>query len=133
TTPQRRGEYQQSSIDTDNDKDVWAVNEYCNAMNSWAVHITKLLAPPPASLASALPATISSGLSSVNVVINGTSVNGSGFFDPGINYSKHIAATVTGGVTVSQVVFNNPAQITLTISTVGASAGLKTVTVTNPD
>jgi hypothetical protein len=79
-------------------------------------------------------------LASTNVIVIGTSVGGSGFFDPGANLASparpfsHISATVTGGVTVNSVTYNNPTQVTLNISTVGASAGgPQNVTITNPD
>jgi hypothetical protein len=46
---------------------------------------------------------------------------------------NHIGAAITGGVTVNSVTFNSPTQVTLNISTVGATTGPKNVTVTNPD
>jgi len=133
TNPQRWGDYSQLTIDPTNDQDVWAFEEYCNASNSWMVHVTKLMAPPPATISSAVPSSVSAGQNSVSVVINGTSQNGTGFFEPGSAFTSHLAASVSGGVTVTQVTFNSPTQVTLTLNTVGASAGLDTVTITNPD
>ena len=75
----------------------------------------------------------------MNVTITGTRASGSGFYDPGSNLGgsavpfSHIEASVTGGVTVNSVTFNSPTQITLNVSTVGATSGAQSVTVTNPD
>lgn len=133
STPQRWGDYSQLTVDPQNDQDVWAFQEYCNANNSWMVRAIKLMAPPPADVTSATPSTVSSGLGSVSVVITGTQVNSSGFFDPGTGFPDRLGVSVSGGVTVTGVQFDNPTQITLTLNTNGASQGLQTVTVTNPD
>src|SRR5206468_359280 len=95
-------------------------------------------APAPATPASASPNTVPTGQPSLNVTINGTSVSGSGFFDPGPDaggpgFASHISASVSGGVTVNSVTFNSPTQVVLNISTVGAPLGAKNVTITNPD
>jgi hypothetical protein len=129
----RFGDYSYTSIDPEDDMTMWTIQEWNHATNSYAMRVAKLLAPPPATPASASPATIASGQSSVNVTITGTVVNGSGFFDPGPTFAKHIAATVSGGLTVNSVTYTSPTQITLNLSTVGATAGTKDVTVTNPD
>jgi hypothetical protein len=99
----------------------------------------KLVAPPPATPAVASPASVAAGGSSVNVTITGNQVAGSGFYDPGSNLGggavpfSHISASVSGGVTVNSVTFNGPTQVTLNVSTSGATAGAQSVTVTNPD
>lgn len=135
---QRWGDYSQTVVDPNDDQTMWTFQEYCDATNSWAVRAVQLNAPPPATPASSAPAATSAGQPSVNVVITGTSVGGSEFFDPGADtggpgFANHISATVSGGVTVNSVTFNNPTQITLNVSTVGAPVGFKNVTVTNPD
>jgi hypothetical protein len=139
TAVQRWGDYSFTSLDPLDDMTMWTVQEFSNATNSWAVRVVKLIAPPPAIPAVAGPASVAAGQPSVNVTITGTSASGSGFFDPGSNLGggavpfSHIAASVTGGVTVNSVRFDSPTQITLNISTVGATAGAQSVTVTNPD
>jgi hypothetical protein len=118
---------------------MWTVQEFSNATNSWAVRVVKLVPPPPATPTIAGPASIAAGQSSVNVTISGSQRSGAGFYDPGANLGggavpfSHIDASVTGGVTVNNVTFNSPTQITLNVSTVGATAGAQSVTVTNPD
>ena len=75
----------------------------------------------------------------MNVTVTGSKAAGSGFFDPGSNLGggavpfSHIGASVTGGVTVNSVTFTTPTQITLNVSTIGATPGAQSITVTNPD
>jgi hypothetical protein len=139
TAVQRWGDYSFTSLDPLDDMTMWTVQEFSNATNSWAVRVVKLIAPPPATPAVAGPASVATGQPSVNVTIAGTKVSGSGFYDPGSNLGgsavpfSHIKASVTGGVTVNNVTFSSPTQITLNISTVGATAGAQSVTITNPD
>jgi hypothetical protein len=138
-TIQRWGDYSFTSLDPVDDMTMWTVQEFSNATNSWAVRVVKLVAPPPATPAVASPASIVAGASSVNVTITGNPVAGSGFYDPGSNLGggavpfSHISASVSGGVTVNSVSFNGPTQVTLNVSTSGATAGAQSVTVTNPD
>ncbi len=128
----RFGDYSYTTVDPEDDMTMWTIQEWNHATNSYAMRATKLIAPPPATPASASPATVNSGQSSVNVTITGTQIAGSGFFDPGAAFAKRIAAAVSG-VTVNSVTYTNPTQITLNLSTVAATAGAKDVTITNPD
>jgi hypothetical protein len=78
------------------------------------------------------------GQASTNIVVTGTSVTGSGFYDPGTNLSgalpfNHISAAVSSGVVVNSVTYTDPTHITLNINTVNATSGTATITVTNPD
>lgn len=137
--PSRRwGDYSFTSLDPQDDMTMWTIQEYCNGTNTYGVRAVKLIAPPPATPTSAAPATVPAGVASTSVVITGTSVAGSGFYDPGTNLPppalpfNHISATVPG-VIVNSVTYNNPTQVTLDISTVGSTPGPKTVTTTNPD
>ena len=135
----RWGDYSYVSLDPKDDMTMWMVHQFCNATNSYGVNVTKILAPVPATPASCSPASVTIGLASVNVVLTGTAVAGSGFFDPGANLPapalvfNHIAASVSGSVTVNSVTYTDPTHITLNISTVGSSLGTQTITVTNPD
>ncbi|MEA2206069.1 MAG: hypothetical protein QOE77_2845 [Blastocatellia bacterium] len=137
--PRRWGDYSFTSLDPKDDMTMWTVQEYCSAANSYGARVAKLLAPPPATPASATGNTIAQGVPSSNVVVTGTVVAGSGFYDPGTNLAPpalpftHISATVPGGVTVNSVTYTSPTQVTLNVSTVGASLGAKTITITNPD
>src|SRR5262249_15920149 len=66
---QRWGDYSQTCIDPANDMTMWTFQEYCNANNSWAVRVTKLIAPPPASPSSCAPPAVNQGASNVSVVL----------------------------------------------------------------
>jgi hypothetical protein len=137
--PRRWGDYSFTSLDPKDDMTMWTVQEYCSATNSYGARVAKLLAPPPATPASATGNNILQGVPSSNVVVTGTVVSGSGFYDPGTDLAppalpfNHISATVTGGVTVNSVTYTSPTQVTLNVSTVGASLGAQTITITNPD
>lgn len=132
---QRWGDYSATSVDPSDGMTIWTAQEYTNLTNSWAVRVIELLAPPPATPSSAAPSTVDQGATGVNVVVTGTSSNGSGFFDPDASFPNHIAATVDGGgVTVNSVTFTDPTTISLNIDVdAGAATGARTITVTNPD
>ncbi len=136
TSGRRWGDYSFTAVDPLDDMTIWTTQEYNQASNSYAARVTKLLAPPPATpTCSSTPINFSAGTG--NVVINATSASGSGFYDPGANLPSpalpfnHISATVSGGVTVNSVTYNSPTQVTLNIT--AATAGLRNVTITNPD
>jgi hypothetical protein len=138
TNPQRWGDYSQTVVDPKENMTFWTFQEYSNSTNSWAVRVIKLLAPPPATPSSASPPSVPQGNASVGVTITGTSLSGSGFFDPGPDtggpgFPKHIAAAVTGGVTVNSVTYVDPTHVVLNLNTTAASAGGQTVTISNPD
>lgn len=132
---QRWGDYSMTSVDPTDGMTIWTNQQYCNATNSWAMRVFKVLAPPPAMPSSANPPSVPTGATNVNVQIIGTSSAGSGFFDPDPSYPNHIAATVNGGgVTVNSITFTNPTDITLNLTVSNAAAtGLRTISVTNPD
>lgn len=132
------GDYSQTLVDPNDDMTFWTFQEYCDDINTWAVRVVQLKAPPPATPVSAAPFSLCSGNPATQVTLTGASVSGSGFFDPGPDtggpgFSNHIAASVTGGVSVISVLFDSPTQVRLSLSTTGASAGGQDVTVTNPD
>ncbi|MCX6303741.1 MAG: T9SS type A sorting domain-containing protein [Bacteroidetes bacterium] len=137
--PRRWGDYSYVSLDPLDDMTMWMVNQYCAGTDVYGCNVTKLIAPPPATPASCLPTSALAGQASVNVVVTGTVVSGSGFYDPGANIAApalafhHISAVVSGGVVVNSVTYTDPTHITVNINTTGAAAGLQTITVTNPD
>ncbi|MEZ5420891.1 MAG: hypothetical protein R2708_26610 [Vicinamibacterales bacterium] len=134
SSTQRWGDYSYTSVDPNDDMTMWTLQEYPNAANSYAVRLVRLQAPPPATISSLSPSTVASGQSGVLVTVTGTSSGGSGFFDPGSGFANRIAAAFSGGgVTVTNVAYNSPTSLTLTLNTVGAANGSRTLTVTNPD
>jgi hypothetical protein len=64
---------------------MWCINQYCVNTNVYGCEVTKLLAPVPATPAVCVPPSTATGQASVNVVLTGLSVSGSGFYDPGAN------------------------------------------------
>lgn len=135
----RWGDYSYVSLDPKDDMTMWMINEFCNATNSYGCNITKLIAPPPATPASCSPSAVAGNQTSVNVVVTGTAVSGSGFYDPGANMAapalafNHISATATGGIVVNSVTYTDPTHITLNINTTSVPVGNYSITVTNPD
>ena len=131
----RWGDYSFTVVDPLDDMSVWTIQEYNHALNSYAVRVARLLAPPPATptcSGSPIPFTGPTG----DVVINATSSGGSGFYDPGANLPAparpftHLTATVTNAV-VNSATYNTPTKVTLNIT--ASTAGLQNVTITNPD
>ncbi len=136
TSGRRWGDYSFMSLDPLDNMTVWAIQEYNQASNSYAVRVAQLLAPPPPT-PNCNGNPISFAGPTGNVVLTALTSGGTGFYDPGANLPaparpyNHIGATVSGGTTVNSVTYNNPAMVTLNITV--TSAGLKNVTITNPD
>jgi hypothetical protein len=133
TVLRRWGDYSDTSLDPCDDMTVWTIQQYGAAADSWGVRVGKVLAPPPATPASASPPSLPPGLPSVNVTVTGTRTLGSGFFDPGPGFACRLQASMTRGITVNSVTYTSPTSLTLNISTVGAANGSHALTVTNPD
>ncbi len=131
----RWGDYSFTSLDPLDDMSVCTAQEYNQALNSYAVRVGCLTAPPPATpTCSGSPIAFAGPTG--NVVISATSSGGSGFYDPGANLPapalpfNHLTATVTNA-TVNSVTYNTPTQVTLNITAL--ATGLQNVTITNPD
>ena len=134
TTPQRWGDFSQVVVDPNDDMTMWTFQEYCNATNSWGVRAIQLLAAPPATPASASPSSMAQGATG-DVVVTGTAVSGSGFFDPGPALPNRLGFAVSGGgVMVNNVTYTDPTHATLNLSvSPSATTGARTITATNPD
>ena len=139
-TPHRWGDYSQTVVDPSDNMTFWTFQEYTRANNSWGVRVIKLLAPEPATPSSADPSTVPLGACSTAVDVEGTSTDGSGFFDPGPDpggpgYPSHITAEADGasGVAVNDVTYIDPTHLTLDLDTRSATSGPVDITITNPD
>ena len=131
----RWGDYSYTSLDPSDDMTLWTIQQYCNANNSYAVQIGKIYAPPPTFPTNGSPGGVYQGKNSVSVSFQGVSQGGSGYFDPGVGFSNHLSAAISGaGVTVNSLTVNNATNLTLNL-TVAANAapGLRAVVITNPD
>ena len=137
-TPQRWGDYSQTVVDPNDDMTLWTFQQYTNGNNSWAVRAVQLKAPPPATPTNMTAITCTSNRTQ-NVTLTGQSANFSGFFDPGADangpgYLNRLQVSSSGGVTISNVVFNSPTQISFNVNYAAAALGSQqTITVANPD
>ncbi len=129
----RWGDYSFSCVDPDDDMTMWTIQQYCNGNNTYGVQIAQLLAPPPAVPVSCDPPAVAPNVSSINVTINGSCIEGSGFFDPGAPFPDHISAHLGGGIVINSVTYYSPSMIVLNISTNSVPDGFYDVTVINPD
>jgi len=130
----RWGDYSHTVVDPTDGQTVWTFQMYANATNSYGVRVVRLLAPAPAAISSATPSAVSSG-TTIDVVVAGTSTNGTAFFDGGSTFAKRLAASVSGnGVTVQSVTLNSKTQVTVRLNVAAeALSGSRTLTITNPD
>jgi hypothetical protein len=132
----RWGDYSFTVVDPLDDMTVWTIQEYNQALNSYSVRVSKLLAPPPATPTCSAASPIAFAKGTGNIVINAVSSGGSAFYDPGTNLPSparpfnHLSATVTNAV-VNSVTFDSLTKVTLNIT--ANTAGLQNVTITNPD
>jgi hypothetical protein len=133
----RWGDYSYTSLDPCDDMTMWTIQEFTDATNSYGVRAVKLNAPPPATPSSASPSSVLWGTSSVTITITGSAGSGLGFYDTPSSLTDacrlRLTASVSGGVTVNSVTYIDPTHMQINISTVGASTGLQSVTITNPD
>jgi hypothetical protein len=130
--PHRWGDFSFTSLDPNDGMTMWTIQEYTNAANSWGVQVARLSAPPPATIVSVVPASVPTGLPSVNVRITGTSVSGSGYFDPGPGFNR-LFVGVTGGVFVRSIRIDSTTSLVVNLDTSTASTGFQDVEVVNPD
>ena len=129
----RWGDYSMTTIDPDDDMTFWTIQQYVTATNVWGTRIARLTAPAPATPASTTPGKVLRGLPSVVVTLNGTSVAGSAFFDPGAGFPKRLAVSAGCGIAVNSATVTGPTTLALNLNTTAATAGTCPVTVTNPD
>ena len=132
-SPHRWGDYSYTSLDPTDDMTMWTIQEFTNATDSWGVEVVKLVAPPPATPTSAGNGPFYADRTSQTMTVTGSSIAGSGFFDPGAGFTGRLQATISGSVTVNSVTYVDPTHMNVNFSTAGVATGLKDLTVTNPD
>lgn len=132
----RWGDYTQTAVDPSDDQTVWTFTEYANTTNAWGLRVAQMIAPPPAT--PSLGGTPARNAAEP-IVITGTSVNNSEFFDPGADLNGpgfnrlQVVVHGPGAIPVSNVVFVSPTQVTATLNTLNAPSGTYCVLVINPD
>jgi hypothetical protein len=132
----RWGDYTQTVVDPSDDMTMWTFTQYAPATNVWGVRAAQLKAPsPPVPILTSTPS-----CDATLITIKGISTNQSEFFDPGNDVGgpgfSRLQLLITGpsAVTVTNVSFINPNQITATVTMPSnAIAGTYHVVVINPD
>jgi len=112
---------------------MWTIQQYCDAADSWGVRVAQLFAPPPVTPTLSTPTAVAPDELAIDIVVTGSSVSGSGFFDPDVSFPNHISASITGSIAVNSITYDSPTQVTLNINTTGVGDGLYDITITNPD
>jgi hypothetical protein len=134
----RWGDYSYTSLDPDDDMTFWTIQEFAYTIDTsgstpvYGLRIAKLAAPPPTTPVSASP-TLPPGQASVSLTITGSSVDGSGFYEPGPGFARHLKVLIDGEITVNSISEVTPTSISLDVSTLFAIPGQHSVTITNPD
>jgi hypothetical protein len=136
---QRWGDYSQTVVDPSDDMTLWTFQQFTSGTDRWAVRATQLKAPPPAAVSSMTAVTCTANRT-VDITLTGSVGNNfAGYFDPGADaggpgFSRRLAVTSTGNVTISDLVFVSPTQLNFKLNYAAASLGTnQTLTITNPD
>ena len=131
---QRWGDYSYTSVDPDDDMTFWTLQQYVDGTNSYAVRLVKSAVATAGRGRHGVAQRIDPGVAAVIVTVTGTTTDGRGFFDPGAGFARRSTASVSGGgVAVTSVTVNSPTSLTLILNTAGATAGARSLTITNPD
>ena len=135
TEGRRWGDYSYTSVDPNDDMTFWTVQQFCDAPNAYGLRVLRILVPPPATAIGCSPSLLMAGESNVTMQVTGLSTNGSGFFDPGVGFSNHIAGAFSGsGIFVNAINYVDATHVSLIVSVASsAPAGGRTLTITNPD
>jgi hypothetical protein len=138
-TVQRWGDYSQTVVDPGDDMTLWTFQQFTSGTDRWAVRATQLKAPPPAAVSSMTAITCTANRT-VDITLTGSVGNNfAGYFDPGADaggpgFSRRLAVSSTGSVTISDLVFVSPTQLNFKLNYAAASLGTnQTLTITNPD
>lgn len=130
----RWGDFSQTVVDPLDDQTIWTFQEYADVDDSYGMRAVQFKAPPPATL----PATIGvlSNNADTTITLEGTSVNNSGFFDPGEDKGgpgyNRLSVKATGDFIVSHIKFISPTKISFTLNTKN-KLGPGLLIITNPD
>jgi Secretion system C-terminal sorting domain len=134
----RWGDYSQVGVDPSDDMTMWTFQEYCSTQDIWGVRAIQVKAPAPATPIAL--GTINCGTGplvgtrSSSISLTGTSVSNSEFYDAGVGFNRLNVTTTGAGITITNIVFVNPTQITFDINWPTTLANTtQTLTVTNPD
>lgn len=125
----RWGDYSYTSLDPLDDMTFWTVQEYAAAGgHNWGTWITTITSPPPAFTNAANAVVV--GTTGATVTLRGT-----GFFDPGPNFSRRMRVSIGGdGLTLHGVTVHDATRVTVALDVAAnATPGSRDITLTNPD
>ncbi len=108
------------------------MQQFTDNLNLYGLQVARTVGPPPATPVSVTPSSLGAGQPSVNLMVTATSTNGSAFTETGAGWLCHLGASIPG-VTINSVTRTGPTTATVNVSTVNATAGLKAITIINPD
>jgi hypothetical protein len=126
----RWGRYSDTVTDGCDGTTAWTVQAHTDTTNTWLLQVARLRAGRPPALISVTPATVYSGVASINLTL--TADDSASFLDAPAGYACRLAASIPG-VTVNSVVISSPTTLTVNVSTLATSPGSKAITVTHPD
>jgi hypothetical protein len=130
----RWGDFSQSVVDPLDDQTIWTFQEYADVDDSYGIRAVQFKAPPPAT-----PAAVGtlSNKTDTTITLEGSSVDHSGFFDPGTDAGgpgyNRLSVKSTGNIIVSNIKFISPTKISFRLNTKNKSAGQYILIITNPD
>jgi hypothetical protein len=130
----RWGDYSQTVVDPLDDQTLWTFQEYANVDDSYGVRVVQFKAPPPAT-----PAAVGtvSNKTDTTIILEGESVDNSGFFDPGKDVGgpgyNRLSVKSTGSIIVSNIKFISPTKISFKLNTRNKPGGQYILIITNPD
>lgn len=129
----RWGDYTFSVVDPTDGMTVWTAQQCVGQTDVWTTRVIQLLAPPPAQITSVSPNAFSIG-DTKTVTVTGAGMNGSGFFDPGPAFTKHLSAIAgQGGVIVNSVTYLSPTSAKVNLTVGQTNMRYHDLTIVNPD
>ena len=128
----RWGDYSYTSLDPLDNMTMWSIQEFCSSTNKFGCRVFSIRAAPPAALTTCTPSSVTKSNTNVNFVIKGSSSNGTAFYDPPIDFEKHLQVAI-GDLQIISFTVVSPTQINVTANAQNATKGRKTITITNPD
>jgi hypothetical protein len=134
SSPRRWGDYSYTSIDPADDMSFWTAQTFARSggarNGNWGTVVAKILAPAPTITGLVSPVSAVQGQRGVTLRVNGT-----GFYDPGSGFTGRLRASFSGGGISNVRAFYSSATSIIVQCDVDttATAGTRTLTVTNPD
>ena len=132
TRGRRWGGMSSTVVDGCDGSTIWTLQQFTNAVNSYGLAVGRTVGPgaPDSGQRQSIAHSERGGVDQPHG--DATSSGGTAFVDPGVGYLCRLSAIIPG-VTVNSVTRTSATTATVNVSTVGAAAGLKAITMVNPD